>query len=89
MIYILVSHKVADFEKWKPVFDSDEKARKSFGVNVKKLFRSVDEPNDLHILFDAPDEASAKGCIERPELKKLMESAGVISEPVFKIMDLA
>lgn len=89
MIYILVSHKIADFEKWKPVFDSDEKDRKAYGVNVKKLFRAVDDPNDIHILFEAPDAASAKACIERPLLKDLMLSAGVISEPVFKILSLS
>lgn len=89
MIYILVSHKIADFGKWKPVFDSDEKQRKSFGVNVKKLFRAVDDPNDIHILFEAPDETSAKACIERPLLKELMLNAGVVSEPVFKILNLA
>lgn len=89
MIYIMVSHKIADWDKWKPVFDSDEAARRSFGVNVKKLFRSAEDPNDLHILFDAPDENSAKLCISRPELKTLMQSAGVVSEPQFKILNLA
>lgn len=89
MIYIMVSHKIADWDKWKPVFESDDAARKSFGVEVKKLFRSADDENDLHILFEAPDENSANQCISRPELKNLMQSAGVVSEPVFKILKLA
>ncbi len=89
MIYILVSHKITDFGKWKPVFDSDEKERKTYGVNVKKLFRALDDPNDIHVLFEAPDESSAKACIARPHLKNLMLSAGVISEPVFKILNLS
>ena len=89
MIYIMVSHKVADFNNWKPVFDRDEQARKSFGVEVKKLFRSAEDPNDLHILFEAPNEDSAKQCIARPELKELMIQAGVISEPVFKLLNIA
>ncbi len=89
MVYILVSHKIADWDKWKPVFDSDDADRKTYGVNLKKLFRSAGDPNDIHILFDAPDEASAKACIERPLLKDLMQGAGVVSEPVFKILNLA
>jgi hypothetical protein len=89
MVYILVSHKIADWDKWKPVFESDEAGRKSFGVNVKKLFRAADDPNDILVLFDAPDEASAKECIERPGLKNIMQDAGVISEPVFRILKLA
>lgn len=89
MIYIMVSHKIADWDKWKPVFDSDDAARKTFGVEVKKLFRSADDKNDLHILFEAPSEDAAAQCITRPELKNLMQQAGVISEPVFKILNLA
>lgn len=89
MIYVYVTHKVADFTKWKPYFDSDDDARKSFGVEVKKLFRAADNENDVHILFEAQNEHSAKQCIERPELKVLMEKAGVISEPVFKILNIA
>lgn len=89
MIYIMVSHKIADWEKWKPVFDGDDEARRKYGVSVKKLFRLVGDPNELHILFDAPDEASAKACIARPELKTLMQDAGVISEPVFKLMNIS
>jgi hypothetical protein len=89
MIYVYVSHKVADFSKWKPYFDSDEDARKSFGLEVKKLFRAAEDSNDVHILFEAPDEHSVKTCIERPLLKELMQRAGVISEPVFKILNIA
>jgi hypothetical protein len=63
MIYIYVSHKVADFNKWKPFFDSDEGARKSFGIELKKLFRSAEDPNDVHILFEAPSVISAQQCI--------------------------
>lgn len=88
MIYVYLTHKVIDFTKWKPYFDSDDEARKSFGVEVKKLFRSTEDANDVHILLEAPDEHSVKQCIERPELKVLMEKAGVISEPVFKILNI-
>ncbi len=89
MIYIYVSHRVADFNNWKPYFDKDEEARKSFGVEVRKLFRSSEDPNDIHILFEAPDEKSAQQCIERPELKQIMQQAGVISEPIFKLLNIA
>ena len=88
MIYVYVTHKVADFSEWKSFFDSDEEARKSFGVEVKKLFRSTEDANDVHILFEAPDEHSVKQCIERPELKELMVKAGVVSEPVYKVLSL-
>jgi hypothetical protein len=89
MIYIYVTHRVEDYNKWKPFFDDDEAARKSYGVELKKLFRSVEDTNDIHLLFEAPDEKSAQLCIERPELKQIMQQAGVISEPVFKVLQIA
>ena len=89
MVYILVWHKIADWDKWKPVFDKDEDERKSYGVHLRKLFRSVNDPNEIFCLFDAPDENAANACINRPHLKDLMQSAGVVSEPVFKILNIS
>ena len=89
MVYILVSHKIENWDKWKPVFDNDEEERKSYGVNLKKLFRSAQDPNEIFCLFDAPDENSAAECINRPHLKTLMQNAGVITEPEFKILKLS
>ena len=53
MPYVLVRHKVADFSKWKPVYDAHLPARKEAGI-IKEvhLLRNADDPNELVIMFE-------------------------------------
>lgn len=88
MVYVYLRHKVKDFDAWKPLFDNDYASRKNFGIEVKKLFRSVSDRNDVHVLFSAPTEESVRQMISRPELKDLMMNAGVVSEPEISILEL-
>jgi len=45
MIHMLVRHKVADFAKWKPVYDAHGSARQNAGLKEEHLLRNVDDSN--------------------------------------------
>jgi len=47
MIYMLVRHKVADFAKWKKIFDSHKEAQEEAGLRLKHLWRNLDDPNEV------------------------------------------
>jgi hypothetical protein len=55
MPYMLVRHKVEDYEKWKPVFDDHQATRKESGGKGGLLFRNADNPNETLILLEWPD----------------------------------
>ena len=63
MTHLLVRHNVADFAKWKPVYDAHLAARQKAGLREKNLLRSIDNPNEVVLLFEAEDlkRAQAKG----------------------------
>jgi hypothetical protein len=42
MNYVLVRHKVADFSKWKPVYDAHLPARQAAGGTELYLLRNID-----------------------------------------------
>lgn len=88
MVYILLKHRVSNFNDWKPYFDNDYASRKEYGIEVRKLFRKIDDPDEVQILFSAPSEENIKKMISRPELKELMAKAGVVSEPEISILKL-
>ena len=50
MPYLLVRHKVADFSKWKPVYDSHLPARQKAGLKEVHLLRNIDDPNEVVLL---------------------------------------
>ena len=80
--WILVTHKVKDFDAWLKVFDAEGPAsRASQGLIDVALAQGIDDPNLVHIVFDTKDMAKAKASILSEEKKKLMQSAGVEGVP--------
>ena len=74
--------KVKDFDAWVKVFDSEGPAtRASNGWEDIVLGRGKDDPNMVHIVFGVTDMAKAKARTASPEIKKLMEEAGVVGAP--------
>ena len=60
MTHLLVRHNVADFAKWKPVYDAHLPVRQKAGLREKNLLRSVDNPNEVVLLFEAEDLKKAQ-----------------------------
>jgi heme-degrading monooxygenase HmoA len=81
MTHLLVRHNVADFAKWKPLYDAHLTARQKAGLQEKNLLRSVDNPNEVVLLFEAEDLKKAQVFTESSELREAMQKAGVVGQP--------
>lgn len=79
---VVVRHPVADYGRWRPFFDADDSARKSYGITTIGVGRGKDDPNDLILYFRVEDTAKANAFLNRPALKTIMDSAGVTAPPV-------
>jgi len=79
--WVVVNHKVKDFDAWLKVYDNEGAAKRaSEGLVDRALGRGIDDPNLVHIVFTVTDLAKAKAAIASDEKKKLMTSAGVIGK---------
>jgi hypothetical protein len=81
MNYLLVRHKVADFSKWKPVYDAHLPARQAAGAKELHLLRNIDDPNETVILFEVEDLQKAREFSASDDLRERMQEAGVIDKP--------
>jgi hypothetical protein len=80
--FMVVNHKVKDFNAWLKVFDAEGPAKRtSEGFNDIALSRGIDDTTMVHLAFEVTDMAKAKAAIMSADKKKLMESAGVIGKP--------
>ena len=80
--WVVITHKVKDFDAWLKVFDAEGSAkRNSDGLVDVVLARGVEDSNLVHIVFDITDMAKAKASMNSAEKKKLMMSAGVEGTP--------
>lgn len=86
---MVIHHKVADYAKWRTVFDGDKSTQMSAGLTDPRVFRSVDNANEVTITFDMADATRAKAFSASPVLRATMIKAGVIGKPEILYLDAA
>jgi len=88
--WVLITHKVKDFDAWLKVFDNEGTAnRAGQGLIDVLLARGIDDPNLVHIVFDIKDMAKGKAAVFSEEKKKLMMDAGVEGKPKIEFFTTA
>ncbi|HJW38453.1 MAG TPA: hypothetical protein VJ420_07550 [Candidatus Udaeobacter sp.] len=80
-MHMLVRHKVADFAKWKPVYDDHLSARQKAGLKEVHLLRNVENTNEVILLFSVEDPDKAKAFAASDDLRQAMQKAGVSDKP--------
>ncbi len=86
MPYVMVTHKVADYARWKPIFDADGANRQAAGSKGGQLLRSADDPNEVVLLF-AWDLEQARQYSQKEEVRAKMQEAGVLDTPEISFLE--
>lgn len=81
MAHMLIRHKVADFEIWKPAYDEHRPERVAAGLTDLHLWRNEADPNEVFVLFETTDLPMAKAFADSTHLKEKMRAAGVQGPP--------
>lgn len=80
--WVVITHKVKDFDAWVKVYDQEGPAqRASEGMVDVALARDINDPNNIHIVLDITDMDKAKAALNSEAKKQLMISAGVEGKP--------
>jgi hypothetical protein len=85
--YLLIRHKVRDFDEWKPGFDGHAAKRAEAGLSVKHLLRGTEDQNEIIVMFEAKDLARAKAFIASADLRERMQSFGVDKPDIYFLND--
>ncbi|NKC01400.1 MAG: hypothetical protein GKR90_23280 [Pseudomonadales bacterium] len=75
---LLVRNRVQDFAVWLKHFEDDHEAATAHGLVLIRLWRSVDEPNNIFFLFEIETVAKADAFMARPESQEIGIRAGVL-----------
>jgi hypothetical protein len=86
MSYVMVTHTVADYARWKPIFDEDGANREIGGSQGGQIFRSADGPNEVVILFEW-DLEKARQYSQSEEVRAKMQVAGVLDPPEISFLE--
>lgn len=80
---VMVTHKVANFEKWKAAYESHDSIRLANGIHSYVIGRGVADSNMVMVVVKVDDMAKAKDFAKSPDLKKAMQKSGVSGTPSF------
>ena len=83
---LLIEFEVADFTRWKTMFDSNESARTQAGIRRTAIYHGVEKSTAIHLVLEAEDEKKALNFFTSSERHDLQVKSGVLGRPsVYKL----
>lgn len=84
---ILVRHKVQDYAKWRAAYDEHGATRKAAGCEGTHVFQTSADPNEVVVMLRWDTAENAQKFVESPNLREVMQSAGVVGQPDIVFLD--
>ena len=81
MATLFVRHTVADYSKWRAVYDEFDAKRRTMGVTSHGVYRLDGNPNDVTVYHEFDTMVAAKAFAGSAELHDAMERAGLQGAP--------
>jgi uncharacterized protein (DUF1330 family) len=84
--FLIVTHKVEDYDKWLPVFEGTAALKKKFGWKQSTVYSVDGDRNNVMVMEEFPSLEKAKAFATSPELKAAMGKAGVAGAPEIRFV---
>ena len=81
MVFVIARHSVTDYAKWKQAFEGAIAMRKAGGEKSIRIFRTIDDPNNLVLLMEWDNLENCQKYMQSEDLQKAMQEAGVTGQP--------
>ena len=87
-VFLQVTHKVENFDKWLPVFESTAALKRKYGWKQSSVYTVDGDRNNVMVLEEFASLDRAKAFAGSPELKAAMGKAGVASPPEIRFVSV-
>lgn len=81
MTTLFVRHQVADYAKWRQVYDNFVPSQQRLGVKAQAVYRAAADPNDVTITHEFAALEAAQQFAASDDLRNAMHDAGIVGEP--------
>jgi len=90
MAFVLIEHRVGDFDQFRRVFQDDEERRARMGCRGGVVYRVADDPGNVIVVLEWDTLEAARDFAGSLELEEAMEWAGSdIATPRVTVLDVA
>jgi heme-degrading monooxygenase HmoA len=73
---VILMRQLNDYDSWKERMAEFKDKRAEFGSKGVEIYRSVRDPNEVHLVFDWDDDKPFVDYFENPEVKKALDDSG-------------
>jgi hypothetical protein len=80
MTFMVTGVSVGDYDEWRPMFDADKPGAREHATG-HRVFRAVDDPNEVIVRVEFPSEESAAEGRRRLVESGVLERFGVSHGP--------
>ncbi len=87
MVYVLVRHKVEDYDKWRAAFYLHSGTRRNSGSQGARILRDAKDFNELMVLLEWNNLEQAHQFFQSEDLRKRMQEAGVVGQPDINFLE--
>lgn len=90
MAYVLIEHRVGDFETFREVYLDDAERRERLGCKGGLVFRVADDPNEIIVMLEWETVEGARDFAGSLELEQAMEwSTSNVATPRVTVLEVA
>ncbi|MEI6410854.1 MAG: hypothetical protein WCR52_15800 [Bacteroidota bacterium] len=86
MIYVFTTYKVTDPEKHREVFSQSLHMMAKYDVKPIHAFQALEDPNEIHYLFEAPNAEAFTSLVMSPEVGEAIKESTAQSLPDVQFM---
>lgn len=70
--------RVSDFARWKVEMNADVQAQRDAGMNLKYLWRGIEDPNSAFFILEVDDMEKARAFLNPKDVAEASKKAGVL-----------
>jgi hypothetical protein len=85
---VMLVHPVADFNKWKQMYNAGDSLRNLYGVNKHFVGRGQDDTSMVLVMNKISEGQREKDLALLPQLKEHMKQAGITAEPIVSMIQV-
>ena len=84
---MLCRNEAANYSQWKKVSDSHAEAQRPSGLHLQRLWRGLDDPHEVFMLFDVTDLEKARSFVTSPNVPDAERLSGLLEQPDIYFME--
>ena len=75
---MVAKNTVKDYSTWRTLFDGNAAMQAEYGLHIKGVYQSKEDPNTVFVVIEIDDMARAQEMIKKTQESGLFEKAGII-----------